>query len=175
MKQGVIAAAVLALLASFSNAAQWATVRAHTAPLHSCPKTLGFIARPCVQLLQVESGVDSALYCVTNTAAGYFACGGEGIVLNRTESGKWEKILQGGPTGNANSLYACTSTDDGERLWFAGVSGAIGTFVTFTESVDGEICFIGEIFPISDDLQVRWTCSLALSLTTAALTTVATT
>ena len=174
MKQGVIAAAVLALLASFSNAAQWATVRAHTALLPSRAKTLGFIARPCVQLLQVESGVDVTLYCVTNTAAGYFACGGEGIVLNRTESG-WEKVLQGGPTGNANSLYACDSTDEGERFWFAGASGAIGTFVTFTESVDGEICFIGEMFPIFDDLQVRWTCSLAMSPTTAALTTVATT
>lgn len=78
---------------------------------------------------QVESGVDVSLYDVTDSAAGFFAVGGGGVVLNRTENG-WIKILDGGPTGNGNDLYTCDVTDDEERLWFAGSSGAIGASIS---------------------------------------------
>ncbi|GGN92913.1 MULTISPECIES: WD40/YVTN/BNR-like repeat-containing protein [Haloarcula] len=75
----------------------------------------------------VESPTGNTLYDVEYTDAGAYAVAGGGIVLERTELG-WQKILDGGPTGNGNSLYGADVTDDGERLWFVGSSGAIGEY-----------------------------------------------
>lgn len=69
--------------------------------------------------------VDSTLHDVVYTADGAYAVGNGGLVLERTATG-WEKVLDGGPTGNGNDLYGATTTDDGERLWVTGASGAIG-------------------------------------------------
>ncbi|WP_123533780.1 WD40/YVTN/BNR-like repeat-containing protein [Halosimplex salinum] len=73
----------------------------------------------------VESPVGGTLYDVEETAAGAYAVGDAGVVLERTQKG-WRKVLDGGPTGNGNNLYGADVTDDGERLWFVGSSGAIG-------------------------------------------------
>ncbi len=75
----------------------------------------------------VESPADVTLYDVEYTAAGAYAVGGGGTVLERTSDG-WRVELRGGPTGNGNDLYGADVTDDGERLWFVGASGAIGEY-----------------------------------------------
>lgn len=75
----------------------------------------------------VESPTGNTLHDVEYTAAGAYAVGGGGVVLERGDDG-WRKLLDGGPTGNGNNLYGADVTDDGQRLWFVGASGAIGEY-----------------------------------------------
>jgi len=75
----------------------------------------------------VESPTGNTIHDVEYTSAGAYAVAGGGIVLERTELG-WQKIVDGGPTGNGNNLYGADVTDDGKRLWFVGSSGAIGEY-----------------------------------------------
>ncbi len=81
-----------------------------------------------------ETPTDRTLHDVVQTAAGAFAVGGGGVVLQRTELG-WQRVLSGGPTGNGNDLYGASVTDGGERLWFVGASGAIGEYNVLTNSL----------------------------------------
>ena len=87
----------------------------------------GFVVR--------ESPTGNTIYDVAQTAAGLYAVAAGGQVLERTRRG-WQKILDGGPTGNGNSLFGADVTDDGKRLWFAGSSGAIGKYDVSTGSLD---------------------------------------
>lgn len=75
----------------------------------------------------VESPTENTLHDVEYTNAGAYAVAGGGIVIERTCDG-WRKRIDGGPTGNGNSLYGADVTDDGKRLWFVGASGAIGEY-----------------------------------------------
>jgi hypothetical protein len=75
----------------------------------------------------VESPTGNTLHDVERTAAGVYAVGGGGVVLRRGDEG-YRTVLDGGPTGNGNSLYGADVTDDGERLWVVGSSGAIGEY-----------------------------------------------
>ncbi|WP_049941619.1 hypothetical protein [Haloterrigena turkmenica] len=84
----------------------------------------------------VETPIDSTLHDVAYTATNAHAVAEGGTVLERTDAG-WEVVLQGGPTGNGNDLYGVDTTDDGERLWIVGASGAIGEYdVTTGNLVD---------------------------------------
>ncbi|QPV63129.1 hypothetical protein I7X12_00400 [Halosimplex litoreum] len=83
----------------------------------------------------VESPTGGTLYDVEETSEGAYAVGDAGVVLDRTERG-WQKILDGGPTGNGNNLYGADVTDDGERLWFVGSSGAIGEYDVTTGNLN---------------------------------------
>jgi hypothetical protein len=83
----------------------------------------------------VTSPIDATLYDVESTARNAFAVGGGGRVVERTEKG-WEKVVDGGPTGNGNGLYGSDVTDDGNRLWFAGGSGAIGEYDVETGNLE---------------------------------------
>jgi len=74
-----------------------------------------------------ESPTGNTLHDVAYATGGAYAVGAGGVVLERTDEG-WEKLLDGGPTGNGNSLYGLDVTDDGDRLWFVGASGAIGEY-----------------------------------------------
>jgi photosystem II stability/assembly factor-like uncharacterized protein len=74
-----------------------------------------------------ETPTGNTLYDAERTVDGLYAVGAGGIVLCRTAAG-WEKVLDGGPTGNGNSLYGADVTDDGSTLWFVGASGAIGEY-----------------------------------------------
>jgi photosystem II stability/assembly factor-like uncharacterized protein len=74
-----------------------------------------------------ETPVDSTLYDVVSTAAGAYAVGTGGVVIERTSEG-WRTFVRGGPTGNGNDLYGAATSDDGRRLWFVGASGAIGEY-----------------------------------------------
>jgi len=74
-----------------------------------------------------ETPADSTLHGVAYAATNAHAVGDGGVVLERTDAG-WETVLRGGPTGNGNDLYGAAVTDDGERLWLVGASGAIGEY-----------------------------------------------
>jgi len=74
-----------------------------------------------------ETPTASTLHGVESTTNGYYAVGEGGIVLRRSAEG-WEKVLDGGPTGNGNSLFGSDTTDYSSRLWFVGASGAIGEY-----------------------------------------------
>jgi photosystem II stability/assembly factor-like uncharacterized protein len=75
----------------------------------------------------VETPTGNTLYDVERTAAGTHVVGAGGVVLERADGG-YRTVLEGGPTGNGNNLYGADVTDDGERLWFVGASGAIGEY-----------------------------------------------
>lgn len=82
----------------------------------------------------VETPIDRDVNDVVYAATGAFAVADSGILLERTEAG-WEKVLEGGPTGNGNNLHGAGMTDDGERLWLVGNSGAIGEYDVLTGSL----------------------------------------
>ena len=82
-----------------------------------------------------ETPTESSLYDTKYTVEGAYAVGTGGIVIERTAEG-WRKVLDGGPTGNGNSLYGADVTDDGERLWFVGASGAIGEYDVVTGNLN---------------------------------------
>ncbi|MFB6157784.1 MAG: hypothetical protein ABEJ34_08085, partial [Haloferacaceae archaeon] len=82
-----------------------------------------------------ETPTGKSLHDVEYTAAGGYAVGGGGIVIERTADG-WRKVLDGGPTGNGNDLYGADVTDDGKRLWFVGASGAIGEYDVETGNLE---------------------------------------
>jgi hypothetical protein len=81
-----------------------------------------------------KTPADVTLHGVADTASGPHAVGGGGVVLARGAEG-WTKVLDGGPTGNGNNLYGADVTDDGDRLWFVGASGAIGEYDVETGQV----------------------------------------
>jgi len=87
------------------------------------------------QWTSVESPTGNTLHDVEYTAAGTYAVGGSGVVLERTTAG-WQTIIDGGPSGNGNNLYGADVTDDGARLWFVGSSGAIGEYDVETGNLD---------------------------------------
>ena len=81
-----------------------------------------------------ETPTDRTLHAVVGTAAGPFAVGGGGDVLQRTDEG-WTRVVDGGPTGNGNDLSGAGTTADGTRLWVVGASGAIGEYDVLTGSL----------------------------------------
>jgi hypothetical protein len=83
----------------------------------------------------VKSPTGNTLHDVEDTTGGAYAVGGGGVVLERTAKG-WRKVLDGGPSGNGNSLYGSDVTDDGKHLWFVGSSGAIGEYDVETGSLN---------------------------------------
>jgi len=77
---------------------------------------------------------DSTLHDVVSANAGRFAVGGGGVLTARGAEG-WRTLRDGGPAGNGNNLYGASVTDDGERVWFVGASGAIGEYVPPTDTL----------------------------------------
>ena len=88
-----------------------------------------------------ETPTDGSLYDVAyaggdaSTDGNAYAVGQEGVILERTERG-WEKVADGGVTGDGRNLLSVDVTDDGERLWFAGASGAIGEYDVATGNIN---------------------------------------
>ncbi|MFD1632681.1 WD40/YVTN/BNR-like repeat-containing protein [Haloplanus ruber] len=82
-----------------------------------------------------KTAVDVTLYDVETTIEGAYAVGGSGYVLERGDDA-WGIAASGGPTGNGNDLYGSDVTDDGERLWFVGSSGAIGEYDVRTRGLN---------------------------------------
>jgi hypothetical protein len=80
---------------------------------------------------RIESPTDETLLGVAGTTHGPYAVGEGGIVLARDENG-WTTVIESGPATKENRLTCVAVTPDGERLWFAGDSGALGMYDTQT-------------------------------------------
>lgn len=82
----------------------------------------------------VETEIDSSLHDVVAASAGRYAVGNGGNLLTE-DGGLWTIVRQSGPTGNGNDLYGADVTDDGDRVWFVGASGAIGEYAPATDTL----------------------------------------
>jgi hypothetical protein len=82
-----------------------------------------------------ETPTGSTIYDVEYTSEGAYAVGSGGVVLRRDETG-WTKVIDGGPTGNGNSLYGSDTACSGSCLWFVGSSGAIGMYNVETGNLE---------------------------------------
>lgn len=76
---------------------------------------------------EAESPVSKTLYGVSNTTRGPHAVGTAGNVLARRTDG-WVKVVDVGPAARSNDLRTMGVTDDFKRIWFAGASGALGSY-----------------------------------------------
>ena len=85
-----------------------------------------------------DSDTTEDLHDVALTAGSPFAVGTNGRLLERGSDG-WTTVLETGPAGDGNDLYAADATDDGAELWIAGASGAVGVYdVEAGELRDGD-------------------------------------
>jgi hypothetical protein len=81
---------------------------------------------------EVESPFEKALFEVVQTVEGPYAIGDGGTLLGNRDD-DWEIIFDDGPKTRDNQLRGLAVTTDGERLWFAGSSGAIGCYDVGTQ------------------------------------------
>ena len=77
--------------------------------------------------VRVDSPTNVTLRDLTATVNGPVAVGDKGVAIGRGRE-RWGVILENGPGAKGNALYAVDSTDDGERVWFAGAGGALGYY-----------------------------------------------
>lgn len=96
---------------------------------------LGGAAAAAGEWTAAETPVDTDVNDVVHAATGAYAVADGGVILERTEEG-WTTVLRGGVTGNGNSLRGASVTDDGERLWVVGSSGAVGEYDVRTGSLN---------------------------------------
>lgn len=75
----------------------------------------------------VSSPTGNTIYSVEHTAHGLTACGYGGEIHHRRK-GKWKTEIKRGPSKNSKTLTAAATTDDGERFWVVGNSGAVGEY-----------------------------------------------
>lgn len=73
-----------------------------------------------------DTDTTETLNDVSETATTPYAVGDNGVVLERGDGGAWQTVVDDGPAGDGRNLLAADATADGERLWFAGASGAVG-------------------------------------------------
>jgi len=57
-----------------------------------------------------------------------FASGNRGVLIERESRGNWTTVIDEGPRGNGKNLLDISITDDGERVWYCGQSGALGYY-----------------------------------------------
>ncbi|GAB6879699.1 hypothetical protein JCM17823_19730 [Halorubrum gandharaense] len=76
---------------------------------------------------EVETPTDAGLNDVVQTADGPYAVGEGGVVMTRN-GGEWEIVVENGPNVAENPLNSVDVTDDGERIYFNGGSGALGAY-----------------------------------------------
>lgn len=76
---------------------------------------------------EARTPTSKVLRDVVQTSQGPIAVGAEGNVLARID-GTWEYCIDSGPATRHNALTTVDVTDDGRRVWFAGSSGALGTY-----------------------------------------------
>lgn len=77
---------------------------------------------------RVDPPARNTLYGVTVFGSGAVAVGESGVVFGRPNGESWQTVIDHGPGGNSRTLSAVDATDDGARVWFAGDSGAVGTY-----------------------------------------------
>jgi photosystem II stability/assembly factor-like uncharacterized protein len=77
-----------------------------------------------------DTDTTETLHDVTAAATTAYAVGTNGRVLERGDDGAWTTVLEDGPGVDGNDLLAVDATDDGQAIWFAGASGALGAYDT---------------------------------------------
>ena len=77
---------------------------------------------------EAESPTTKTLYGVSNTVRGPHAVGKTGNIVARRPDGAWELVVDDGPAARSSSLRTVAVTDDYKRIWFAGASGALGSY-----------------------------------------------
>ena len=75
----------------------------------------------------VDTKHSFSLYDVVQTVEGPYAVGGRGNLIADRGDG-WELVFDDGPATRQNQLRAMDVTDDGERIWMAGSSGAMACY-----------------------------------------------
>ncbi|WP_435095768.1 WD40/YVTN/BNR-like repeat-containing protein [Halarchaeum sp. P4] len=75
----------------------------------------------------VDTPFDVDLFDVVQSAHGPYAVGASGTVAAK-RTGDWTTVVESGPGAKNRTLRAADATDDGERVWFAGASGAVGAY-----------------------------------------------
>ncbi|GAB7095671.1 hypothetical protein JCM30237_28250 [Halolamina litorea] len=74
-----------------------------------------------------ETPFDVPLFGVVQTVEGPYAVGAGGhLVADRGDG--WEVVFDDGPSTRDNQLRAVDATDDGERVWMLGSSGAMACY-----------------------------------------------
>lgn len=84
--------------------------------------------------IERQSPTTNQLNDVSYALDGAYAVGDGGYVLER-DGGDWVVIEDDGVSGNGENLYGSDATDDGERLWVVGNSGAIGEYDVLSNSL----------------------------------------
>lgn len=75
----------------------------------------------------VETPFDETLFGVAQTVEGPYAVGTDGTLVGDRGNG-WEVVFNDGPATRENQLRAIAATDDGERIWLLGSSGAMACY-----------------------------------------------
>lgn len=75
----------------------------------------------------VETPTRKGLNDAVMTVDGPYAVGKSGLVLAR-RGDEWRTVVEEGPNGGSNTLEAADVTDDGQTMWTAGDSGALGRY-----------------------------------------------
>lgn len=75
----------------------------------------------------VYTPFDADLHDVVQASTGPYAVGANGIVAANT-TGEWATVVSDGPAAQSRTLRAAATTDDGDRVWFVGASGAVGAY-----------------------------------------------
>ncbi|MFD1512762.1 hypothetical protein [Halomarina rubra] len=70
--------------------------------------------------------VSGTLYDVCDSANGPVVVGTGGVVLGRAAE-EWGVVVEDGPAARGQTLRTVDATNDGERVWFAGAGGALGS------------------------------------------------
>ncbi|MDZ7681871.1 MAG: hypothetical protein U5J63_09230 [Fodinibius sp.] len=83
----------------------------------------------------VKSTIDNTIHDVTITSEGAYAVAEGGILLERTQD-EWGKVVDGGVSGNGNDLFGIAKTNNGNRLWMVGASGAVGEYNVSTGNLN---------------------------------------
>jgi hypothetical protein len=83
---------------------------------------------------RVKTSTDNTINDVAVTSEGAYAVAEDGTLLKR-EQETWTTVLNDGPSSNGNDLLGLGVTDDGNRIWFVGSSGAIGEYDVTTGSL----------------------------------------
>ena len=64
-----------------------------------------------------------------------FASGNRGVLLERESRDNWTAVVANGPRDKDTNLLDVSLTDDGERVWYCGHSGAFGYYDRAAEEV----------------------------------------
>ena len=75
----------------------------------------------------VETPTSRTLNAAATASTGPVAAGRNGLLLERTDDA-WTTVTRNGPGGDGSDLTTLGVTDDGDRVWMAGASGALGTY-----------------------------------------------